>query len=229
MNKNFTAFCASMLAFCLMFVIIQGGFIRKHNISLAEESTVKTVYLTFDDGPSDKVTPKILDILAEEEVKATFFIIGKQAETRKYLIEREFNEGHTVAVHSYSHRYSDIYSSTEALLTDIDKCNKVIKEVTGSYSYLYRFPGGSFGLDSKLIKATVNHGMRYIDWNASVRDAEICNAKPEQLYKAAVTTSADTDNVVLLMHDSTTKTATAQALKSIIKHFKDKGYIFKAF
>ncbi len=230
MNRNFTAFCAAMLAFAIMLVICGGIWTDSRKFSLAEtESTVKTVYLTFDDGPSDRVTPKILDVLKEENVKATFFIIGKQAETRKYLIEREFKEGHTVAVHSYTHKYGEIYSSAESLIKDIDKCNDVIKSVTGRYSSVYRFPGGSYGLSEKLVSAVTSHGLRYVDWNASTRDAEIYCATPAQILKSTAETSANTENVVLLAHDSTSKTATAAALKDIIKYFKNKGYIFSAF
>ncbi len=230
MNRNFTAFCAAMLAFAIMLVICGGIWTDSRKFSLAEtESTVKTVYLTFDDGPSDRVTPKILDVLKEENVKATFFIIGKQAETRKYLIEREFKEGHTVAVHSYTHKYGEIYSSAESLIKDIDKCNDVIKSVTGRYSSVYRFPGGSYGLSEKLVSAVTSHGLRYVDWNASTRDAEIYRATPAQILKSTADTSANTENVVLLAHDSTSKTATAAALKDIIKYFKNKGYIFSAF
>lgn len=230
MNRNFTAFCAAMLAFAIMFVMLV-GFGSGTSFSLADDSkcTVKSVYLTFDDGPSDRVTPRVLDILKEENVKATFFIIGQQAETRKYILEREFGEGHTVAVHSYTHKYGEIYSSPKKLIDDIDKCNEVIKSVTGKYSNIYRFPGGSYNLSDALISAVTAHGMRYVDWNASTRDAEIYNASPEQLFKAAVSTSANADNVVLLAHDSTTKTATADALRDIIKYFKDNGYIFDTF
>ena len=230
MNRNFSAFCAAMLAFALMLVICGGFWANNKKFSLAEtESTVKTVYLTFDDGPSDRVTPKILDVLAEENVKATFFIVGKLAERRKYLIERQFNEGHTVAVHSYSHVYKDIYSSTEKLLEDIDRCNALIKEVTGSFSHVYRFPGGSFWVKKGLIDAVTEHGMRYVDWNASTRDAEICDATPSQILNATISTSAKAENVVLLAHDSTTKTATAEALKDIIRYYKDNGYVFGLF
>ena len=232
MNRNFTALCAAMLAFAVMLIVCAGVWIDGNKFSLAEadnESAVKTVYLTFDDGPSDRVTPKILDVLAEEKVKATFFIIGRQAETRKYLLEREFCEGHTVAVHSYSHEYGKIYSSPESLIKDIDDCNEVIKSVTGKYSSVYRFPGGSYGLSERLISAVTEHGMRYVDWNASTRDAEIYCATPAQLFKAATASTASTENIVLLAHDSTTKTATAAALKDIIKHFKNEGYIFEAF
>lgn len=230
MNRNFTAFCAAMLAFAIMLVICGGLWTNNSKFSFAEtESAVKTVYLTFDDGPSDRVTPKILDVLKEEKVKATFFIIGKQAETRKYLLEREFKEGHTIAVHSFTHDYGKIYSSPETLIKDIDACNEVIKSVTGKYSSLYRFPGGSYGLSDRLISAVTAHGMRYVDWNASTRDAEIYCATPAQLFKAATASAANTENIVLLAHDSTSKTATAAALKDIIKHFKNDGYVFEAF
>jgi peptidoglycan/xylan/chitin deacetylase (PgdA/CDA1 family) len=194
-----------------------------------DKETIKSVYLTFDDGPSDKVTPKILDILNEENVKATFFIIGKSAETRKYLVEREYNSGHTVAVHSYTHEYSKIYSSPQNLLNDINACNKLIYEITGEYSNVYRFPGGSFGLSSELISAVCEKGMRYVDWNASTRDAEIWNATPDQIVNAAISTSSDFNNVVLLAHDSTTKATTAQALRRIIRYYKDNGYVFERF
>lgn len=230
MNRNLTAFCAAMLAFALMFVMFVGfGNGTKFTLADDNESNVKSVYLTFDDGPSDRVTPRVLDILKEENVKATFFIIGTQAETRKYLIEREFNEGHTVAVHSYTHKYREIYSSPQKLIEDIDRCNELIKSVTGSYTNVYRFPGGSFNLSDTLISAVTAHGMRYVDWNASTRDAELYCAEPEQLLKAAITTAASADNVVLLAHDSTTKSSTAEALKGIIKHFKEQGYVFETF
>lgn len=228
MNRNFTAFCAAMLAFAILLVICGGFIADSKKFALAEEAE-KTVYLTFDDGPSDRVTPKILDVLAEEKVKATFFIIGKNVETRKNLIKREFDEGHTVAVHSYTHKYKEIYSSAESLIKDIDACNEVIKSVTGKYSSVYRFPGGSYGLSQKFISAVSAHGLRYVDWNASTRDAEILNATPAQLLKAAVTTSASSNYIVLLAHDSTSKSATAEALRDIIKHYKDNGYVFKAF
>jgi peptidoglycan/xylan/chitin deacetylase (PgdA/CDA1 family) len=200
------------------------------NICIADEKEApKCVYLTFDDGPSDKVTPKILDILKEENVKATFFIIGKNAETRRYIIQREFNDGHTVAVHSYTHAYHDIYQSAETLLADIDACNQIIKQVTGSYSNVYRFPGGSFGLSKQLINAVSARGLRYVDWNASTRDAEIWNATPSQLVESAISTSSDSNNIVLLCHDSTTKTATALALREIIEYYKTNGYVFDKF
>ncbi len=229
MNRKNTVLCAFLLLFLMVatqFLALCNNF--GVNIALAE-TTEKCVYLTFDDGPSDRVTPKILDVLKEENVKATFFIVGKMAQRRKYLIEREFAEGHTVAVHSYSHVYRDIYSSPEELLADIDECNRLIKEVTGDYSNVYRFPGGSFGIKDEFIEAVTKHGMRYVDWNASMRDAEIVNPAPEDLLEAAINTPANRDHIVMLAHDTTDKTVTAQALKSVIRYYKKKGYVFAAF
>ncbi len=233
MNRNFTAVCAALLM-CAILIVFLGSFaVAKSSMSIAATTddivSDKVIYLTFDDGPSDRVTPKILDVLNEENVKATFFIVGKSAENRKPLVKRIYDEGHTVAVHSYSHVYNEIYSSAESLIKDIDKCNSLIREITGKPSSVYRFPGGSFGLSKKLIDAVTRHGMRYVDWNASTRDAEFYNPTPQQIYNAAVTTPVFPESIVLLAHDSTTKTATAQALKSIISYYKKNGYVFAAY
>ncbi len=227
MNRNIPAFTAVMLAIAIVAAFC-GGLFVKNSVGFAEADE-KAVYLTFDDGPSDKVTPLILDVLKEENVKATFFIVGKHAESRKDLLKRICGEGHALGVHSYSHCYSEIYSSEDALIRDIDRCNEVIKSVKGEYSRLYRFPGGSFGLDKKFLDAVKAHGLEYVDWNASFCDSEIKNATPEQLYDSAVSTSAGARKVIMLAHDSTMKSATAQALKSVIRYFKDKGYKFKTF
>jgi len=229
MNRRNAAICALMIIIAV--VAAQLNFVCKiGGISIAlAESGQNFIYLTFDDGPSDRVTPKILDVLSEEDVKATFFIVGKMAERRKYIIDRESREGHCVAVHSYSHNYSDIYASEKALIDDIDRCNDIIEEVTGARAKLYRFPGGSFSVGEKLIASVLAHGMRYIDWNASTRDAEIYKPTATQLYKAAIDTPANRQNIVLLAHDTTDKLTTAEALRDIIRYYKGKNYIFKRF
>lgn len=232
MNKKFAAFTVFMLFFAVCALHMFGLLFNEPKIKIAFADgsyPVKSVFLTFDDGPSDKVTPKILDVLDDEGVKATFFIVGKNAERRKYLLKREFEGGHTLAVHSYTHEYGKIYSSPAALIDDIEACNDVICSVTGKRSQIYRFPGGSYGLSQPLINAVCEKGYRYVDWNASVRDAELWNATPDQLLNAAIATSSCCDNVVLLMHDSTTKTATARALKDIIGYYKTNGYLFETF
>ncbi len=202
------------------------------DITLADADThtmEKCVYLTFDDGPSDRVTPKILDTLKRRGIKATFFIIGQSAETRKYIVERMHEEGHTIGVHSYSHDYKKIYADPCTLICDIEKCNDLIEEITGERSTIYRFPGGSYGLRDELIRAVAQAGYRYVDWNASLRDAEIINPTPSQLLEAAKSSSADRNNIVLLCHDSTTKSSTAIALEDIISYYQLNGYAFCTF
>ena len=228
MNRKYFAAAAAILA--VAFAVLWIAYGRNNSteaFSLASASaqTPKTVYLTFDDGPSDRVTPKILDVLDEENVKATFFIIGQQAERRDYLIKREAESGHTVAVHSYTHNYSEIYSSPHSLIADIDRCNDVIESITGRRSDLYRFPGGSYGLREELIAAAAGHGMRYVDWNASTRDAE-CPGSAGQLFDSAVATSAGLDRIVLLSHDSTYKTSTPEATRRLIRYYRENGYTF---
>ncbi|MCD8373269.1 MAG: polysaccharide deacetylase [Clostridia bacterium] len=232
MNRKIPAITAFMLAFAFLVIVYLNNTVKINAFAAInddEQTTGKTVYFTFDDGPSDRITPKILDILKEENIKATFFIIGRQAETRDYLIKREAAEGHTVAVHSYTHNYSEIYSSPQALVKDIKKCNDVIYAITGKRSDTYRFPGGSYGLDCRLISAATQCGMRYVDWNASVCDAEFGMNTADQLYENAVKTSADCNNIVLLCHDSTTKTATPEAVKRLIKYYRQNGYSFGTF
>jgi len=227
MNRNFTALCAALLM-CAIMIVFYGSFmLGKNNVSFAEEAPAKNViYLTFDDGPSDRVTPKILDTLKREKVKATFFIIGKNAEIREQIIKREIAEGHSVGLHSYSHDYKKIYSSPKALCDDIERCNAVLENITGMRSNLYRFPGGSFNLSERLISAVKEKGYRYIDWNASFRDSEIYNPTPYSLYKSAINTIACPEHVIMLAHDSTDKSATAEALGDVIKYFKQKNYVF---
>lgn len=228
MKRNYSAACAVFLLLAIIIALIAGITPPKTTLTFAN-SGEKVIYLTFDDGPSDRVTPKILDVLKDENVKATFFIVGKNAVRRKEILRRAVSEGHTLGVHSYSHIYNEIYSSSQSLLADIDKCNEVIKEITGAPASVYRFPGGSFFLSDSLKQAVVDKGMTYVDWNASLNDAELQNPTPDSLFDTAVATSANRTKVILLAHDTTDKTATAEALKNVITYFKQQGYKFEKF
>ena len=106
----------------------------------------KRVFLTFDDGPSSLITPLILDVLKQEDVKATFFLLGINAKNNKDIIKREFEEGHYIANHGYSHKYSEIYLSPEATLQEYKITEQIIRDALGNQNYrsnLFRFPGGS--------------------------------------------------------------------------------------
>lgn len=228
MKRNYGAVCAVFLLLAVIIALLAGITPPKTTLTFANSSE-KIIYLTFDDGPSDRVTPKILDVLKEENVKATFFIVGKNAARRKGILRRAVREGHTLGVHSYSHIYNEIYSSPKSLLEDIDKCNEIIKEVTGVPSSIYRFPGGSFFLSESLKQAVLQRGMTYVDWNASLNDAELQDPTPDNLFNTAVATAAGRDRVILLAHDTTDKIATAEALKNVITYFKQQGYRFEKF
>lgn len=227
MNRHIPALAAMMLTFALFAVLLNSFYLNPHT-SLAEE-TQKEIYLTFDDGPSDKVTPKILDVLKNENIHATFFIVGKHAETRKDILRRAHEEGHTLAVHSYSHDYKHIYKSVEALIEDIEKCNDMICSITGEYTYLYRFPGGSYNIAPEKIRAVKELGYECVDWNASFRDSEIQDPTAGKLYTAAISTVSNPDKIIMLAHDTTDKIETVWALKEVIRHFKKQGYKFKKF
>ncbi len=108
----------------------------------AEEDNIRKVYLTFDDGPSSN-TSRILDILADYNVKATFFVVGKEEEEYQALYKRIVEEGHTLAMHSYSHRYNEIYQSVESYSADLSKLQEFLYDITGVWCRYCRFPGGS--------------------------------------------------------------------------------------
>ena len=193
------------------------------------DTEIKTICLTFDDGPTDSTTPKILDILRKEDIPATFFVIGRQISSRKEILQRTFDDGHAIGIHTYSHEYKQIYASTSALLGDIRRCQKSIREVLPEWnSDLYRFPGGEAGLSDTLISAVKNAGFRICSWNASVEDAVSPNASAEDLYNNAVRSAGEKNHVVLLLHDGVGYRETVRALPKIIEYFRSKGYTFQS-
>lgn len=193
------------------------------------DTEIKTICLTFDDGPTDSTTPKILDILRKEDIPATFFVIGRQISSRKEILQRTFDDGHAIGIHTYSHEYKQIYASTSALLGDIRRCQKSIREVLPEWnSDLYRFPGGEAGLSDALISAVKNAGFRICSWNASIEDAVSPNASAEDLYNNAVRSAGEKNHVVLLLHDGVGYRETVRALPKIIEYFRSKGYTFQS-
>lgn len=195
------------------------------------KSNEKTIYLTFDDGPSNTTT-KILDILKEENVKATFFVINASDKYDK-IIKRAFDEGHTIGLHSYSHKYKDIYKREEDYFIDLEKISNKVEEITGIKSHIIRFPGGSSntiakrGLMKELTQLTKEKGYIYYDWNIASYDTSYISSKRiynkiiNQLEKYKFNTN------VILMHDFANNNKTVKALKDIIKYGKENGYRFE--
>lgn len=189
--------------------------------------------LTFDDGPSLDITPKILDILKQENVKATFFILNYD-KNKEFLVKRIVEEGHTVAIHGYSHNYKEIYQSVDTYLENLNKLQKKIKETTGVTTTLSRFPGGSSntvsrynpGIMTKLTKTVIEKGYQYFDWNVSSGDAGGAKTKKE-VYQNVISGLKKNRNNVVLMHDFAKNKKTLEALPSIIQYGKTNGYQFE--
>ncbi len=192
------------------------------------------IYLTFDDGPSLTSTPKILDILKEEGVKATFFILNYN-KNQEVLVKRIVNEGHSIGIHGYSHDYKKIYQSVEAYMENITKLQDKIKKSTGVTTNLTRFPGGSSNTISsfnpkimtKLTKEVVKRGYRYYDWNVSSGDAGEAKNRDE-VYQNVIKDLYRNGNNVVLMHDFSGNQKTVDALRAIIQYGKKNGYTFEA-
>lgn len=185
-----------------------------------------TVYLTFDDGPSDH-TYSILAYLREYGVKATFFVVPRRTDYCYEMLRAIAADGHTIGVHSASHEYETIYASVEAFLADFNDAWNMIYEATGIKTELFRFPGGSkndFNNDTRdaIIEEMTRRGFRYFDWNVDSNDAG--GANWTQMYNSIPADIANCYRAVVLMHDSATTKNTVWVLEDILKLLKSEGY-----
>ena len=208
----------------------------KQNVENIYHSDTKRAFLTFDDGPS-LVTSKILDILKQENVKATFFVLGSNVKKKPELVKRMYDEGHFIANHGYSHVYSQIYSSPQAVLDEYNSCNEEIKKAIGESEYnshLFRFPGGLAGGPYAELKKQANdlllqNNILHVDWNALNGDAETNDLSVDFEIQRLNETTENKNSVVILMHDAPSKSITADALPQIITTLRNQGYEFKNF
>jgi len=194
----------------------------------------KRVFLTFDDGPSKSITPQILDLLGQENIKATFFVLGKNVHRYPEITKRAYEEGHFIANHGYTHSYSTIYASIDAILDEYNRTEDEIRNALENAKYsshLFRYPGGSTGGKYKQIKKEAKSVLEeneifYLDWNALTKDAEGAKTSEAQLENLEGTVG-EKSSVVLLMHDAADKQVTYETLPAIIAFFRERGYQFK--
>lgn len=203
------------------------------NITENPDFGKKVCYLTFDDGPS-ALTKDILKTLKDNDAKATFFVTAfdpNSCGTMKTIVD----DGHTIALHTYSHDYPTVYSSQEAYFKDLQDISNLVEQQTGVKADVIRFPGGSSnsisasycpGIMSDLVQEVQNRGYSYFDWNIDSTDASGNGVAVEQIVENA-TAGIGMDDVVILMHDTDAKQTTAQALPQIIAAYRDAGYVFK--
>ena len=178
------------------------------------------VYLTFDDGPSVQ-TGKVLDILKQYKVKATFFVVGREDAKSIALYQRIVDEGHTLAMHSYSHDYAKLYVSLDSFQEDLHRLQNLLFDKTGVWCKYYRFPGGSSNTASKVsmkdLEAYLDReGIAYFDWNVYGGDG----ISAEVIVKNVTANVDKYKESVILLHDAADKRATVSALPGIIEYLQ---------
>ena len=214
-------------------VLTQEEMQQLNSIYKTEE---KRVFLTFDDGPSKKVTLPILDLLKQENIKANFFVLGSRVDLYPEIVKRAYEEGHYIANNGYSHQYSQIYASTNSVLEEYNKTNQSVRNAIGNQLYntnIFRFPGGSVGgvyhdLKSEAKSLLEQNNIASVDWNALNGDSEGLKTE-EALVNRFKETIEGKNSIVILMHDAGDKVKTYNALPEIIEYLKQEGYEFKTF
>ena len=208
----------------------------KESLRTIYNSEKKRAFLTFDDGPSQN-TNDILNILKENNIKATFFVLGSQVERMPEITNRIYDEGHYIANHGYSHIYSSIYQSPEEVLNEYNQCNQIIAntiQVPEYNSHLFRFPGGSVGgkyaqIKSQAISLLEQNNILYVDWNSLTGDSEKSNPTEEYLMNNLQKTTNEKNSVIILMHDTQAKRITVEFLPKVIEYLRQQGYEFENF
>ena len=201
-----------------------------------ENSQEKVAYLTFDDGPTKKSTSKILDILIEENVKATFFVIGKNVKENPELVKREYEEGHYIANHGYDHNNSVLYKSNESFRNEVEKTDAAIGKAIGIDNYcshIFRFPNGFMSPSNKarkkeVLKVLEEMQYTYVDWNCLNNDS-VKKYSKQELLNNLKKTSRNKGSLVVLMHDTKDVSDSSTILRESIEYLKSEGYEFKNF
>ena len=201
--------------------------VQTENPAPIEESMGK-IFLTFDDGPSDSTTGRLLDILKKYNVKATFFVTGRGSDE---LIKREYNEGHSIGLHTYSHSYKTVYASEEAFFDDLGKVDQRVYNAIGVHSKITRFPGGASntvskfnkGIMTRLAKQLTEKGYKYWDWNVSSGDAGD-TTNPDKIVENVTSNCTKDKRNIVLMHDI--HEYTVNAIERIILWAKENNYQF---
>lgn len=213
---------------CLTTTSSKNNSLEVSNPKKAIKKTPKTVYLTFDDGPEPVITDALLDVLKKENVKGTFFVVGKEIEGREKILKRIYAEGHGIGLHTYSHNYRRLYSSNKIFLDEMKKVQTQINGIIKFSPKTLRFPGGSYKHLSKTFLNQIHeHGYKIYDWNVCTNDAVNPRLTPEQLLKNSQKYMGNPERLIILMHTNSNNKNTVKALPLIIKHYRDLGCEFK--
>lgn len=193
-----------------------------------EIQTSKFAYLTFDDGPTHVVTAALLDVLKKQNVKATFFVVGKEIEGKEVILKRIYTEGHSIGLHTYSHNFKKIYRSPDEFITEMKKTSDKIEEVTGFAPKIIRFPGGSSKrLNSFTLNNLHKNNYKVYDWNVNICDGIDPNLSVSALIKNSHIIKGNKNEAIILMHCNFNNKNTIKALPGIIEYYLNLGYEFK--
>lgn len=196
-----------------------------YNASTEMKKNQKKVYITFDDGPS-VVTAKVLDILQQEGIRATFFVLGNQAKSRPELIHSIWEQGHAIGNHTYNHNYHDLYSGFTEFWSQIKQTEEIVRGITGVRPQLIRAPGGTYGhFDNTYFQLLKQAGYSVIDWTVDSGDSKRKGVPAAEILKES-TANMKAAEVVLLLHDGSGHEESAKALPDIIARYKAAGYVF---
>lgn len=197
----------------------------------------KIAYLTFDDGPTS-LTPKVLDVLKEYNVHATFFVNGVKVKGNQEILKRMVEEGHTIGNHTTTHKYETLYKALDNLKAEILDTNNRVYEATGYTVKAFRFPGGSSNTQfmthspntplNDWLRLVHELGMEYYDWNVSSLDASGTYKTADQIYNAVINGAKNKNQITVLMHDVPNNQTTLEALPRMIEKLLAEGYSIEA-
>lgn len=229
-----------IFVFCASFFILSFASNEVENIDLMKEIEEKyhgqkVAFITFDDGPSSKITPRILEVLKKYDIEATFFVLGKMVDENQDILKMIYDNGHFIGNHGFSHNIKSLYSSETAFKEELKKTENSIKNALGDQNFncaLFRFPNG---FSSSIYKSQKNIcakslstlGYKYIDWNSLTNDS-VQKLSRENSFDIFKKTSKDKDVLVILMHDSGDLNKTYDVLEDMIKYLLEKDYEFKS-
>lgn len=213
---------------------VSNGFIN--TVMNLTDGNEKIAYLTFDDGPTTSVTPKILDILKDENIKASFFVIGKSVDSHPEIVKRAYDEGHYIANHGYNHNNSSLYKNSESFINEIKETDLSIGNAIGIDNYcshIFRFPNGFMAPmykkeKEKAVSLLLEMNYAYIDWNCLNNDS-MKKYTSDQLLNNLKQSCKNKNTLVVLMHDTKDVSDSSLVLKDSILYLKSQGYTFKNF
>lgn len=226
--KKFTTLILFTLITVFILNLVPTLVYADNNLDKIENCDTKIIYLTFDDGPAGNVTSSILDILKENEVNATFFLIGGQIKGQEDLVKRIYNEGNSIGLHSMTHKKNSLYCSNDHFLQEMLETQKIISSILPIQPKILRFPFGannsSYRISQSMVDLLHDNDLKIYDWNADSGDGANPNLDPCKMIKNS---KSNKNRVILLMHCGYQSKNSIAALPGIIKYYKDSGYEFK--